>query len=281
MNLCLRRKPLRSIVIGQYGYIMAQYGIIADTHEIAEALQHELLAAGACARVTSAEDATGCDAFIVLGGDGFMLHTLHHYVQHTIPFYGVNCGTVGFLMNEKRDATAILEHIKNATATVINPLRMEATTKSGELKKAIAFNEVSLLRASGQAAKICIQIDGVVHMEELVCDGVLVATPAGSSAYNFSAGGPIIPLKSDVLALTPISPFRPRRWHGALLPANVTVRCEILKSHKRVVNAVADYQEYADVTHVDIFQDDTVSAQLLFDPGHSLEERILHEQFAC
>lgn len=219
------------------------------------------------------------DIIIALGGDGCMLHTLHDYMEDKIPVYGMNCGTVGFLMNEYRDSD-LMQRLEEARATVIHPLKMIATKANGKKQEALAINEVSLIRKAAQAAKIRISVDDVVHMRSMICDGVLVSTPAGSSAYNFSIGGPIIPLKADLLALTPISPFRPRRWRGALLPHSVKVHFEVLYPEKRPVSAVADFIEVNNVTHVDVEEDRSRKISLLFDPGHSLEERIVREQFA-
>ena len=219
------------------------------------------------------------DVILVLGGDGFMLRTLHKFTDTNIPVYGMNCGTVGFLMNEFR-IDGLLNRLSEAKQTPINPLDMVATDENGKTHERVAFNEVSLHRKHKQAAKIRISLDDNVRMEEVVCDGVLVATPAGSSAYNSSVGGPIIPLKVWLLAMTPISPFRPRRWRGALLPDKVKIRFDIKFPKKRPVNAVADFSEIENVVSVEIKKNLKSSITLLFDPGHSLEERILKEQFA-
>ncbi|MFQ5959239.1 MAG: NAD kinase [Alphaproteobacteria bacterium] len=218
------------------------------------------------------------DAIVALGGDGLMLETLHAFIGRDVPIYGMNCGTTGFLMNEYRE-DGVVERLDEAETTVLHPLRMEARDVARERSEALAINEVSLLRETRQAAKVRISIDGRVRTPELICDGVLVATPAGSTAYNLSAHGPILPLGSDVLALTPISAFRPRRWRGALLPAQAGIRFEILEHEKRPVSAVADYTEVRDVVDVRVEEKRDVSLSLLFDPGHSLEERILTEQF--
>ncbi len=224
-------------------------------------------------------DSKDVDVIVSLGGDGFMLHSLHKFINLGIPIYGMNCGTVGFLMNEYRP-DELLERLENASITYIHPLAMKATTEDGTIHNALALNEVSLLRKTRQAAKIKIIIDGVERIPEMVCDGVLVSTSAGSSAYNFSTGGPILPLKSNLIALTPISPFRPRRWKGALLNHRTKVQFDILKSYKRPVNAVADFTEIENVVFVEIEENEDKQIQLLFDPKHSLEERILLEQFA-
>lgn len=218
------------------------------------------------------------DVIVVLGGDGFMLHCLHEYMQFDIPFYGINCGTVGFLMNEY-EGNNLRQKVENAKTEVINPLCMRAKTRDGSEHFALAVNEVSLLRSSSQAATLRISIDGKVRVEELICDGVLVATPAGSTAYNLSVHGPIVPLGAGILALTPISPFRPRRWRGALLSHKATVKIEILNAEKRPVNAVADFTEVKNIISVEIREESIKGIKLLFDPGHSLEDRIISEQF--
>jgi len=218
------------------------------------------------------------DVIVSLGGDGFMLQTLHRHMNLGIPIYGMNRGTVGFLMNSF-EPDGLLERIDRAESAVLHPMRMKATQESGSMQEALAINEVSLLRQSRQAAKISISIDGRVRIPELVCDGVLVATPAGSTAYNLSAHGPILPLDAGVMALTPISAFRPRRWRGALLPRQAKVEFEILDPYKRPVSAVADTTEVRDVVVVSIYEEPEISLKLLFDPEHNLEERILNEQF--
>jgi NAD+ kinase len=218
------------------------------------------------------------DIIVVLGGDGLMLHCLHEYRNLDKPFYGINCGSVGFLMNEYNDAD-LQSLVNNAKTEVINPLHMIAKTKNGSEHHALAVNEVSLLRSSRQAANLRISIDGMARIETLSCDGVLVATPAGSTAYNLSVHGPIIPLGSGVLALTPISPFRPRRWKGAILSHKTVITIDVLDPIKRPVNAVADFTESKDVVSVEIREAEDKGIKLLFDPGHSLEERIISEQF--
>ncbi len=219
------------------------------------------------------------DVVIALGGDGFMLETLHRFMNRHVPIYGMHRGSIGFLMNEY-EPDRMREKVRNAVEVTLYPLRMDAVTMSGEKRSALAVNEVSLLRETRQAAKIRISIDGVVRLEELICDGVLVATPAGSTAYNLSAHGPIIPLGAGVLALTPISAFRPRRWRGALLPHDARVVFHVLEAEKRPVSAVADYTEVRDVAEVAVVEDRGCPMTLLFDPEHNLEERILKEQFA-
>jgi NAD+ kinase len=219
------------------------------------------------------------DVVVVLGGDGFMLQTLHALMGRNVPIFGMNRGSVGFLLNEYRE-NSLVERLKDAVRVTLHPLRMTATTVDGRTSEAIAINEVSLLRQTRQTAKLSIKVDGVERLPELTCDGVLVATPAGSTAYNLSAHGPIIPLGAGLLALTPISAFRPRRWRGALLPHRAKVRFEVLEADKRPVSATADHTEIRDVVAVDVCEDRATSLMLLFDPEHNLEERVLKEQFA-
>jgi NAD+ kinase len=221
------------------------------------------------------------DVVVALGGDGFMLQTLHRMLDNgrILPVYGVNRGTMGFLMNKHRPKGALIERVNRSRPVGISPLRMEAVTQDGETRIECALNEVSLLRETRQTAKIEILVDGKTRIEELVADGVLVATPAGSTAYNLSANGPILPLDSQLLALTPISAFRPRRWRGAILPDRVKVTFRINEPAKRPVAAVADQKEVRDVAevHVEIARDSELT--LLFDKGHSLDDRIVAEQF--
>ncbi len=221
---------------------------------------------------------SAADVVVCLGGDGFMLETLHRTLSCDVPVYGMNCGSVGFLMN------AFLEddlpaRLARAQDVVLHPLRMHAITRSGVVEEALALNEVSLLRQLRQTAKIRITIDGRVRLAELVCDGVLVSTPAGSTAYNLSAHGPIVPLSANLLPLTPISAFRPRRWRGALLPSTADVVFEILEGDKRPVSAVADFTEVRDVASVAVSEDRSVKTTILFDPDQGLSERIIAEQF--
>lgn len=217
------------------------------------------------------------DVIVALGGDGFMLQTLHAFLGKAKPIYGMNLGTIGFLMNEyHRDDLA--ERLDAAESAILHPLRMRAATQARTIE-GLAFNEVSLLRQTRQAAKIRIVIDDKVRISELICDGVLVSTPAGSTAYNLSAHGPIVPIDADLLTLTPISAFRPRGQRPALLPHRARVRFEVLESAKRPVSAVADDFEVRDVIHVDVAEDRSVTMTMLFDKGHSLDERILAEQF--
>jgi NAD+ kinase len=221
------------------------------------------------------------DAAVVLGGDGFMLQTLHAMLDsdRVIPVYGLNVGTVGFLMNRNRNPDTLLARIGRAKPVTISPLSMQAITQDGTQHRFCAINEVSLLRETRQTAKIEVSVDGKARIKELVCDGVLLATPAGSTAYNLSADGPILPLDSRLLALTPISAFRPRRWKGAILPDRSRVTFRVNEPNKRPVSAVADQKELRDVAEVslEIAQDSELT--LLFDPGHALDERIVAEQF--
>ncbi|MEO7055005.1 MAG: NAD kinase [Rhizomicrobium sp.] len=225
-------------------------------------------------------DAGPADADIVvaLGGDGFMLQTLHAFLGTGKPIYGMNLGSVGFLMNEYRTED-LIGRLAAAERAVVHPLRMKAYNGKG-VTEALAFNEVSLLRETRQAAKLSILVDERVRIAELICDGVLVSTPAGSTAYNLSAHGPILPIEAALLALTPISAFRPRRWRGALLPHRARVRFEILESAKRPVSAVADDFEVRDVSAVDVAEDRSIAMTMLYDAGHNLDERILAEQFS-
>ncbi|HEY8614700.1 NAD kinase [Phenylobacterium sp.] len=217
---------------------------------------------------------------VALGGDGFMLETLHRHMETGKPIYGMNRGSVGFLMNEYSE-DGLLERINAAETAIIHPLRMNAVGVDGQKHQALAINEVSLLRQTRQTAKLRISVDGKVRLPELSCDGALVATPAGSTAYNLSAHGPIVPLDARVLALTPISAFRPRRWRGALLSHTAHVRFEVLEADKRPVSAVADNYEVRDVCEVAVCEDREVSMTMLFDAGRSLEERVLAEQFSA
>jgi len=218
------------------------------------------------------------DVIVALGGDGFMLQTLHGFINRNKPIYGMNLGSVGFLMNEYNESK-LPERLAVAEQAVVHPLRMRATTTGSECVEGLAFNEVSLLRQTRQATKLRILVDGKIRIPELICDGVLVSTPAGSTAYNFSAHGPILPIDSALLALTPISAFRPRRWRGALLPHRAKVRFEVLEIEKRPVSAVADAKEVRDVISVDVAEDRSLSMVMLFDAGRNLDERILTEQF--
>ena len=246
--------------------------VAADTADARSALDKLVDKYGQC-------DPSRARLVVALGGDGFMLQTLHRFRQQHVPVFGMNCGSVGFLMNEYQEG-GLPERLARAEPVVIHPLRMIATTSDGMVAQALAFNEVSMLRQTRQAAKLRITIDGKVRLAELNCDGALVATPAGSTAYNLSVAGPIIPLGADLLALTPISAFRPRRWRGALLPHNALISFDVMESGKRPVSAVADDTEVRNVVHIEVREDRSEKVVLLFDPEHNLEERILKEQFA-
>ena len=224
------------------------------------------------------QDIETADVIVALGGDGFMLRTLHRFLPAGLPVYGMKLGNVGFLMNRFREA-GLLKRLSRADVVELNPLSMIAVTEAGNEATGLAINEVALLRQLNQAAHIRVLVNGSVKVENLVCDGVLVATAAGSSAYNLSVQGPILPLGTEALALTPISPFRPRRWRGAVLPSSARIRFEILDHYKRPVSATADAQEIRNVISVDVFEDRETTLKLLFDPDHSLEQRILDEQF--
>ncbi|PRY93730.1 NAD+ kinase [Hasllibacter halocynthiae] len=218
------------------------------------------------------------EVVVALGGDGFMLQTLHATEGLDAPTYGMNRGTVGFLMNDYSGGD-LPARLAAAEEEVIHPLRMHAVDEDGAAHEALAINEVSLLRAGPQAAKLRVSVDGRVRMEELVCDGALVATPAGSTAYNYSAHGPVLPIGSDVLALTAIAPFRPRRWRGALIPEGAAVRFEVLEGAKRPVMADADSRAAVRVREVEVRSAPEIRHRILFDPGHGLQERLLREQF--
>lgn len=223
-------------------------------------------------------DETAADVIVALGGDGFMLQTLHRTQGMAAPVYGMNRGTVGFLMNEYSESD-LLDRLAEAEEEVINPLSMTAQCRDGNLHKLLAINEVSMLREGPQAAKLRITVDGRLRLEELVCDGALVATPAGSTAYNYSAHGPILPIGSDVLAITAVAAFRPRRWRGALIPNTAVVRIDVVNPDKRPVMAEGDGKSVRDVEWVEVRSEPSIAHRLLFDPGHGLEERLLREQF--
>jgi NAD+ kinase len=226
---------------------------------------------------TPADDA---DVIVALGGDGAMLQTLHRFMTSGKPIYGMHRGTVGFLMNEFREE-GLPERLSEAGTTLIHPLLMSAIDAKGNRHEAHAINEVSLFRQTYQLARLRILIDGKERLAELAADGVMVATPAGSTAYNLSAHGPILPINAPLLALTPISPFRPRRWRGALLPNDAKVTIEVLEPEKRPVSAVADHTEFRDVVDVEVMEESGIDIVMMFDPGHTLAERILAEQFGC
>lgn len=218
------------------------------------------------------------EVICALGGDGFMLNTLHRHGALGLPVFGMKLGSVGFLMNQYQDH-GLIERLRNAERSVLRPLEMTAQTESGVQQRLLAYNEVSLLRQTRQAAHIEVSLNGQVRLDELVCDGVLVATPAGSTAYNFSAMGPILPLGSAVIALTPIAPFRPRRWRGAILRADTNIKLRVLDPYKRPVSVTADSHEVRDVVEVSIREAGQNTVTLLFDPEHNLDDRILNEQF--
>lgn len=245
---------------------------VADRTAAAREAKH------ACAKAYGSADAEDADVIVALGGDGLMLHTLHSAIDGA-PIFGMNVGTVGFLMNEYRPE-GLRERLARAVTVKLHPLQMRARTKAGRHYDALAINEVSLLRATGQMAKLRISVDGVVRLPELSCDGALASTTAGSTAYNLSAHGPILPLGSRLIALTPISAHRPRHWRGAILPADATIRFETLEADKRPVNATADHRAVENVVDVEIAEAKDRTVTLLFDPEHNLEERILREQFA-
>lgn len=245
---------------------------VASEHDEAQKALERLQAAY---RHVSAERA---DVIVALGGDGFMLETLHRYMHRKVPIFGMNRGSVGFLMNVY-DEDRLFQRLAKADEVNLKPLHMVTTDTAGRIREALAINEVSLLRASRLASKLRITVDDIVRVPETICDGVLLATPAGSTAYNQSVNGPILPLRAHVLALTPISSFRPRQWRGAILPHQVTVKIENLYPQLRPVNACADFTEVRDIVSVVVREDQVIKLRLLFDADHNLEERILKEQF--
>jgi NAD+ kinase len=245
--------------------------VASDVSEARQALER------LAARYGNAEPRTA-DAIVALGGDGLMLQTLHRHLNDHVPIYGMNRGSTGFLMNDYSEED-LRGRLARAEVNVIHPLAMRAVDQAGATHEALAINEVSLFREIYQAAKLKITIDGRTRLDELNCDGVLVATPARSTAYNLSAYGPILPINAPLLALTPISPFRPRRWRGALLPNVAKIRFDVLEPEKRPVSAVADHAETRAVAHVEVEQASGIDLFMMFDPGHSLDERILSEQF--
>lgn len=230
------------------------------------------------ARYYGDADPETADIIVALGGDGLMLQTLHKFMGRNKPIYGMNRGSVGFLMNEFSEMN-LIERVASAERSIVHPLLMQAVDIEGARYESHAVNEVYLFRQTYQTAKLAISIDQKERMPELICDGVLVATPAGSTAYNYSANGPILPLNAHLLALTPISAFRPRRWRGALLPEHARVRIDVMEADKRPVSAVADHFETRNVRSVEIATDPRIDLLMLHDPGHSLDERILREQF--
>jgi NAD+ kinase len=240
--------------------------VCSDVPEAREALER-------LTKVYGNAPAASADAIVALGGDGLMLQTLHAHLH-----YGMNRGSVGFLTNDYHEDD-LRGCLARAEASIIHPLAMRAVDRAGKVHVGLAINEVHLFRATHQAAKLRISIDGKVRLEELICDGALVATPAGSTAYNLSVAGPILPINAPLLALTPISAFRPRRWHGALLPNEAKIQFDVLEADKRPVSAVADHTETRAVTRVEVEQASGIDLFLMFDPGHNLDERILSEQF--
>ena len=248
-------------------------GFVANTNAAAEAARAALHARY---DGVAPEDA---DVIIALGGDGLMLASLHGFMDQGKPIFGMNYGSVGFLMN-RYDEDGLIERIAEAKMTLLHPLEMTAKDADGNSHKALAINEVSLLRMTAQAAKLKIAVDGKTRMDELVCDGALLATPAGSTAYNLSAHGPILPIDAKLLALTPISAFRPRRWRGALLPENAEIIFTALEADKRPISAVADHSEFRNVVEVSVRQSKAHNLLMLYDKDHSLDERILAEQFS-
>jgi NAD+ kinase len=252
---------------------MTRIAFRASSSPTAQQAYQRLIAAHGQATLAEAE------VIVALGGDGFMLQTLHEVQASGLAVYGMNCGTVGFLMNAYAPE-GLIARLRLAEEISLNPLHMTARDGEGRVTEALSINEVSLLRMGGQAAKLRILVDGVVRLPELICDGCLLATPAGSTAYNCSANGPILPIGSDVLALTSVAAFRPRRWRGALLPKSAVVRFEVLDPEKRPVRADADTMPVSDVRSVEIRSEPGISHRILFDPGHGLEERLLNEQFA-
>lgn len=246
---------------------------VAAEFEAAQAAHAEL------AKQYGSRTPEDADVIVALGGDGFVLQTLRRYIDRDIPVFGMNLGSIGFLMNDFRSED-LPDRLAKSQPVTLYPLRMRAETQDGETRESLAINEVSLLRETYQAAKLQIQVDGIVRMPELICDGALVATPAGSTAYNLSAHGPIIPMSAEILALTPISAFRPRRWRGALLPHTAEVTFTILEAGKRPVSATADDTEVRNVVRVSVREDRDAQFRLLFDPEVNLEERILKEQFS-
>jgi NAD+ kinase len=245
---------------------------VASDAEAAQKALHELI------RKYGARDPEAADIVVPLGGDGFMLETLHRFVGKDVSIFGMHRGSVGFLMNPYQ-LDDLPERLAASQPVMLSPLEMTTVDERGNTERAIAFNEVSLLRETRQGAKLKISVDGVVRLEELTADGILLSTPVGSTAYNLSAQGPIIPLDAQIFALTPISAFRPRRWRGALLPQSARVKFETLEIDRRPVSAAADYTELRDVASVELSQALDIALTLMFDPEHSLNERVLKEQF--
>jgi NAD+ kinase len=261
----LQANRLRDFIPGRIAFCAS------PTPLATEALQHLVSTYGDC----PTEKAT---AVVALGGDGFMLETIHRVLSLNIPVYGMNCGSVGFLMNTFNEDD-LPTRLVQAQEAVLHPLRMRAVRADGTIAEALAFNEVSLLRQLRQTSKIRVTVDGRIMLPELMCDGIIISTPAGSTAYNLSAHGPIVPLSANLFPLTPISAFRPRRWRGALLPSSAEVQFEVLEADKRPTAAVADFTEVRDVLAVEVREDRSISITVLFDPDRALSERIIAEQF--
>ena len=251
---------------------MKKIAFLAASHPSAQKSQKDLMVR------YGQSDIEAADVIVALGGDGFMLQTLHGTQAQSAPVYGMNRGTVGFLMNDYAEQN-LPERLMRASEEVLNPLMMRVKCLDGSQHQALAINEISLLRAGPQAAKLRITIDDRLRLDELVCDGALVATPAGSTAYNYSAHGPILPIGSDVLALTAVAAFRPRRWRGAVLPKSARVRFDVLDPRKRPVMADADIRSYTDVVWVEVQSEPAIAHRILFDPEHGLAERLIREQF--
>ena len=267
-----RVRPVEPAPVPHAGPVPRRLAFVASHTDLAEKARAGLVERYGNVPLDQAE------AIVALGGDGFMLETLHQILGRRVAVFGMNCGSVGFLMNEF-DAEDLPGRIARAQEAVLHPLRMRALTRAGVEQEALALNEVSLLRQLRQAAKIRVLVDGRERLPELICDGILISTPAGSTAYNLSAHGPIVPLSANLLPLTPLSPFRPRRWRGALLPSTAHVLFEMLEADKRPVAAVADFTEVRHVVSVAVEEDRSLSATVLFDPDQALSERIIAEQF--
>lgn len=257
---------------------MQKIGIIADASEIAQKTFTSIQARYSFVNIADGDLEEEFSVILVLGGDGFMLRAIHRFLPYKIPLYGINCGTVGFLLNQF-NLDNLLEKLEKSVMTEIHPLSAKIILCDGSEKNALAFNDVSLLRETRQSAQIKISIDGTEKLSKLIGDGILVSTPAGSSAYNFSVRGPIIPLSSDLLALTPIAPFRPRQWRGALLPGKTKVKFEVIDAEKRPVSAVVDFFEQRNIRTVETYVNVLYKTILLFDHENPLEEKILMEQF--
>lgn len=259
--------------MGQTKIDINNIAVICGKHEAAIQIKEQI------ARLITPVYPEQASVIVVIGGDGELLHALHSHMHLQKPFYGINAGSIGFLMNSFQGLD-FLSNIENSKATKLYPLEMQAHDINGNIHEALAINEVSIFRKTNQAAKFSIEIDGIERMPMIAADGALVSTPAGSSAYNLSAGGAIIPLNSNVLCLTPICPFRPRRWHGAILPNNVKITFKIINTEKRPVNAVADFHEFTDIHTVHIKSTNTDPIQILFNKNHTLEDRVIKEQFS-